>query len=166
MKLCEDINCPCKNNLKKVVGQKTVTATKTGGHTSLILSLGMKKDGDEDYILNTFFNALSSNLNASMIKVSKGTNVNLEGKESDRQKTIFQLRVKLIEVVKILFSYKIENLIKYINSNNIFSEGTKDFVRINFYSFSILCNDAFYKTQFYYYEYINELLRKKKKVTF
>ena len=162
LKLCEDINCPCKNNLKKVVGQKTVTATKTGGHTSLILSLGMKKDGDEDYILNTFFNALSSNLNASMIKVSKGTNVNLEGKESDRQKTIFQLRVKLIEVVKILFSYKIENLIKYINSNNIFSEGTKDFVRINFYSFSILCNDAFYKTQFYYYEYVNELLRRKR----
>lgn len=162
LKECEDSNCPCKSNLKKGIGHKSVSITKTAGHTSLVLSLGMKKDGDEDYILNTFFNALSSNANTSMIKLSKGTNVNLEGKESDRQKTIFQLRVKLIDVVKKLFSYKFENLIKYINSNNSFSESTKDFIRLNFYSFSILCNNAYYKTQFYYYEYVNELVRRKR----
>ena len=162
LKICHDQNCPCKINLKKGTGHKSVSATKTAGHTSLVLSLGIKKDGGEDYILNNFFNALSSNLNASSIKLSKGTNVNLEGKESDRQKTIFQLRVKLIEVVKKLFSYKIENLMKYINSNNNFSDSTKDFIRVNFYSFSILCNNAYHKTQFYYYEYINELIRRKR----
>ena len=61
LKECEDSNCPCKSNLKKGIGHKSVSITKTAGHTSLVLSLGMKKDGDEDYILNTFFNALSSN---------------------------------------------------------------------------------------------------------
>ena len=163
LKSCDDSHCPCKKNLKKKVEHNTNTATKTGfGHTSLLLSLGMKKDPDEDYILNTFFNVLSSNLNTSMVKLTKGTNVNLEGKDSERQKTIYQLRVKLIEVVKKLFSHKFENLIKYINTNNSFSESTKDFIRLNFYSFSILCNNAFYKTQFYYYEYINEMLRKKR----
>ena len=163
LKSCEDSNCPCKKNLKKRAGHNTGTATKTGfGHTSLILSLGMKKDSEEDYILNTFFNALSSNLNTSMIKLTKGTNVNLEGKDSERQKTIYQLRVKLIDIVKKLFSYKLENLIKCINTNNSFSDSTKDFIRLNFYSFSILCNNDFYKTQFYYYEYINELMRKKR----
>ena len=163
LKACEDSNCPCKRNLKKRVGQHTATQSKTGGgHTSLILSLGMKKDRDEDYILNTFFNALSSNLNTSTVKLSKGTNINLEGKESDKQKAMFKLRVKLIDNVKKLFSYKYENLLKYINSNNSFSDSTKDFIRLNFYSFSILFNDAFYQTQFYYYEYVNELLRKKR----
>ena len=163
LKSCDDVDCPCKSNLKKRTGHNTGTATKTGfGHSSLILSLGMKKDPDEDYILNTFFNALSSNLNTSMVKLTKGTNVNLEGKDSERQRTIYQLRLKLIEVVKRLFSHKFENLIKHINSNNSFSDITKDFIRLNFYSFSIQCNNAFYKTQFYYYEYINELLRKKR----
>ena len=162
LKTCNDSNCPCKSNLKKGGGHKSFSATKTAGHTSLILSLGIKKDSEEDYILNTFFNALSTNINASIVKLGKGTNVNLEGKESDRQKQIFQLRVKLIEVVKKLFSYKFENLLKHINSNNSFSDESKDFIRLNFYSFSILCNNAFYKTQFYFYEYMNELIRRKR----
>ena len=163
LKICDDLDCPCRRNLKKSKSNNNVSVSKTGaGHTSIILSLGLKKDPEEDYILNTFFNSLSSKLNTSMLKLSKGTNVNLEGKESERQKTLFQLRVKLIEVVGKLFSYRLENLIKYINTNNIFSDGTKDFIRLNFYSFSILCNNAFYKTQFYYYEYVNELIRRQR----
>ena len=161
LKICEDTNCPCKNQLKKGNNTNTATISKTGGgHTTILLNLGLKKDRDGDYILNTFFNALTSNLNTSMFKSAKGTNVNLEGGESDRKKTNFQLRVKLIAVVRKLLSHKFENLIKHINSSSSFSGNTKNFIRLNFYSFSILCNNAYYQTQYYYYEYINELSRK------
>ena len=163
LKICDDLNCPCKGYLKKGSGQGGLTTFKSsGGHTNI--NYGAKKEGENEYILNTFFNVLSSNLNTSIIKLTKGTNVNLEGKETNRQKVIFQLRVKLIFAVKKLLSYKLEKLVKHIESNlsNSFSSNTKDFIRINFYSFSILCNNAYYKTQFYYYEYVNDIFRKKR----
>jgi len=163
LKICEDLNCPCKGYLKKGNGHGALTTVKSsGGHTNI--NFGIKKDGENEYILNTFFNALSSNLNASMLKLTKGTNVNLEGKESNREKLMFQLRVKLILAVKKLLSHKLEKLVKHMDSNisNVFSNITKDFIRINFYSFSILCNNAYYKTQFYYYEYISDIFRKKR----
>ena len=164
LKVCDDLNCPCKGYLKKANGHGALTTVKSSGGNTSNLNFRIKKDGENEYILNTFFNVLSSNLNTSMIKITKGTNVNLEGKESTRQKLIFQLRVKLILAVKKLLSNKLEKLVKHIESNlsNKFSNNTKDFIRINFYSFSILCNNAYYKTQFYFYEYVNEIFRKKR----
>ena len=166
LKVCDDLNCPCKGYLKKGNAHGALPTVKSSGAYINNTNLGNKKDGDNEYILNTFFNVLSSNLNTSMIKMTKGTNVNLEGKESNRQKLMFQLRVKLIVAVKKLLSNKLEKLVKLIDSNlsNKFSNNTKDFIRINFYSFSILCNNAYYKTQFYYYEYINEIFRKKRMI--
>ena len=163
LKICDDLNCPCKGSLKKGNAQGGLTTFKSsGGHTNL--NLVVKKDGENEYILNTFFNVLSSNLNTSIVKLTKGTNVNLGGKETNRQKIMFQLRVKLIFAVKKLLSHKLEKLVKHIDSNisSGFSSITKDYIRINFYSFSILCNNAYYKTQFYYYEYINDIFRKKR----
>ena len=163
LKVCDDLNCPCKSYLKKGSAHGGLTTVKSGGHTTTI-NFGIKKDGENEYILNTFFNVLSSNLNTSIVKLEKNTNINLEGKESNRQKVMFQLRVKLIVAVKKLLSHKLEKLVKHMDSNlsNNFSNYTKDFIRINFYSFSILCNNAYYKTQFYYYEYITDIFRKKR----
>ena len=164
LKVCDDLNCPCKGYLKKGNSQGALNTVKSSvGHTTNI-NFGNKKDNENEYILNTFFNVLSSNLNTSIMKLTKTTNVNLEGKESSRQKVMFQLRCKLIIAVKILLSHKLETLVKHMDSNlsNSFSYNTKNFIRINFYSFSILCNNAYYKTQFYYYEYINDIFRKKR----
>ena len=164
LKICDDLNCPCKGYLKKGNSQGALNSVKSSGAHTANINFGIKKDGENEYILNTFFNVLSSNLNTSIIKLTKNTNVNLEGKESGRQKVMFQLRCKLIFAVKILLSHKLENLVKHMDSNlsSSFSNNTKDFIRINFYSFSIECNNAYYKTQFYYYEYINDIFRKKR----
>ena len=106
LKLCEDMHCPCKNYVKKVTGASN---TIKSGYTTVINITHMKKDQQEEYILNKFFNVLAGNIHTT---INHTNNVNLNYiEDSQRQKLIHQLRMKLITAVKKLISYKLEKLI-------------------------------------------------------
>ena len=157
LKLCEDMHCPCKNYVKKVTGASN---TIKSGYTTVINFTHMKKDQQEEYILNKFFNVLAANINTT-IKYTNNVNLN-NIQDSQRQKLIYQLRMKLITAVKKLISYKLEKL-NYLIENSLntnFTKTTKDFIRINFYSVNILCNHAYYKTQFLYFEFLSDFFKK------
>jgi len=157
LKICEDMHCPCKNYVKKVTGASN---TIKSGYTTVINFTHMKKDQQEEYILNKFFNVLAANINTT-IKYTNNVNLN-NIKDSQRQKLIYQLRMKLITAVKKLISYKLEKLTYQIDNSlsGNFSKTTKDFIRINFYSVNILCNHAYYKTQFLYFEFLSDYFKK------
>ena len=157
LKICEDMHCPCKNYVKKVTGASN---TIKSGYTTVINFTHMKKDQQEEYILNKFFNVLAANINTT-IKYTNNVNLN-NIKDSQRQKLIYQLRMKLITAVKKLISYKLEKLTYQIENSlsTNFSKTTKDFIRINFYSVNILCNHAYYKTQFLYFEFLSDFFKK------
>ena len=157
LKICEDMHCPCKNYVKKVTGASN---TIKSGYTTVINFTHMKKDQQEEYILNKFFNVLAANINTT-IKYTNNVNLN-NIKDSQRQKLIYQLRMKLITAVKKLISYKLEKLTNQIENSlsTNFSKTTKDFIRINFYSVNILCNHAYYKTQFLYFEFLSDFFKK------
>ena len=157
LKICEDMHCPCKNYVKKVTGASN---TIKSGYTTVINFTHMKKDQQEEYILNKFFNVLAANINTT-IKYTNNVNLN-NIKDSQRQKLIYQLRMKLITAVKKLISYKLEKLTYQIDNSLSanFSKTTKDFIRINFYSVNILCNHAYYKTQFLYFEFLSDYFKK------
>ena len=155
LKICKDVYCPCRNYIKKVSG---VTNTFKSGYTTMINLTHVKK-GEEEYILNKFFNVLAANI-SPILKYSNNINVNLTN-DNHRQNLIYQLRVKLIMAVKKLLSYKLEKLTKSLDNtlSNQFSRETKDFIRINFYAVNIFCNKSYYKTQFLYHEYLANFFR-------
>ena len=160
LKICEDMHCPCKNYVKKVTGASN---TIKSGYTTVINFTHMKKDQQEEYILNKFFNVLAANISATL---KYNNNVNLNNiKDSQRQKLIYQLRLKLIQAVRKLISYKLEKLTKELDASmtNQFTKETKDFIRINFYAVNILCNKAYYKTQFLYYEFLSDYFKRRDK---
>ena len=161
LKICEDMHCPCKNYVKKVTGASN---TIKSGYTTVINFTHMKKDQQEEYILNKFFNVLAANINTT-IKYTNNVNLN-NIKDSQRQKLIYQLRMKLITAVKKLISYKLEKLTYQIENtlSQNFSKTTKDFIRINFYSVNILCNHAYYKTQFLYFEFLSDFFKKNERI--
>lgn len=157
LKICEDVHCPCKNYVKKVTGASN---TIKSGYTTVINFTHMKKDQQEEYILNKFFNVLAANINTT---IKYNNNVNLANiKDSQRQKLIYQLRTKLITAVKKLLSYKLEKLTSEIEGvlTNQFKKETKDFIRINFFSVNILCNKSYFKTQFLFYEFLSDYFKR------
>lgn len=156
LKICDDYNCPCKNYVRKVSANNTLKS----GYTTMINFTHMKKEEEDEYILNKFFNVLSANI-SPILKYSN--NVNLNEVNGQRQVLIFQLRRKLIMAVKNLLSYRLEKLTNEIDRGlaNQFSKETKDFIRINFFAVNILCNKSYYKTQFLYFEFLSDYFKKK-----
>ena len=66
------MHCPCKNYVKKVTGASN---TIKSGYTTVINFTHMKKDQQEEYILNKFFNVLAANINTT-IKYTNNVNLN------------------------------------------------------------------------------------------
>ena len=123
----------------------------------------MKKEQEEDeYILNKFFNVLSANI-SPILKYSN--NINLNEVSNARQVLIFQLRGKLIMAVKKLLSYRLERLTREMDGllSTQFKKETKDFIRINFYAVNIMCNKAYYKTQFLFHEYLSDYFKRRER---
>ena len=159
LKICEDYNCPCKNYVKKINANNTLKS----GYTTMINLTHMKKEQEEDeYILNKFFNVLSANI-SPILKYSN--NINLNEVSNARQVLIFQLRGKLIMAVKKLLSYRLERLTREMDGllSTQFKKETKDFIRINFYAVNIMCNKAYYKTQFLFHEYLSDYFKRRER---
>ena len=156
LKICKDLRCPCKNYVKKI---SNTTNTVKSGYTTMINFTHMKKN-EEEYILNKFFNVLASNI-SPILKYSNNINV-IEMRDSHRQQLIYQLRIKFIIAVRKLLSYKLEKLSNYIDNelSNQFSPESKDFIRINFYAMNIYCNKSYYKTQFFFHEFLSDYFKK------
>jgi len=156
IKICEDLKCPCKNYIKKV---SNASNTIKAGYTTIInfSHLGNDYNNREEYILNKFFNVLSANVSSTIKYTNFNVNVN-NMKDNNKQKIIYNLRVRLINAVKKLISYKLEQL--FINldgaySSN-FSRKTKHFIRVNYFSLHLLCYKSFYKTFFLYQEFLSD----------
>jgi hypothetical protein len=160
LKKCDNPACVCKDYLKKA---EQLTCTNTlklalttvfnFTQTGAVMPVGAVK---EEYILNKFFNVLSNNLN-STIKHTNNINF-LQIKDDQKQKIIYTLRIRLINAVRKLIFYRLQNLLAGLDTaySNNFKLLTKTFIRINIYSLEIVCNRTYYKTLFLFHEYLSE----------
>jgi len=117
----------------------------------------------DDYIVNRFFNNISCNIGSTIKYTSNNININ-SIKDTDKQKVVYNLRLRLINSVKKLISHRIENYYKNTVmsvSQNIKAK-LKHFVRINFFALNLIFNKAYYKTIFMYHEYLSEYFHKNK----
>jgi hypothetical protein len=160
LKKCDNQYCVCKDYLKKAE-QLTCTNTlklalttvfnftQTGG----VVAAGAVK---EEYILNKFFNVLSNNLN-STIKHTNNINF-LQIKDDQKQKIIYTLRIRLINAVRKLIFYRLQNLLAGLDTaySSNYKPLTKTFIRINIYALEIVCNRTYHKTLFLFHEYLSE----------
>ncbi len=122
-----------------------------------------KTTSKDDYIINKFFYNISSNISSTIKYTNNNINMN-SIRDSDKQKVVFNLRLRFINEVKKLISYRIENY--YKNIENSFSpnlnSNIKHFIRINFFALNLLFNKAYYKTIFMYHEFLCDYFLKNK----
>jgi hypothetical protein len=162
LKTCEDNHCPCKNYLRKI--ENSNNTLKTGYYTTVInfTHLGQEQNGaHDDYILNKFFNVLSANVSTSIKFTNNNVNIN-SITDSNKQKLIYNLRIRLINAVKKLIGSRIEHLFNGLDNqySQNFSQETKHFIRINYFSLHLLCNKNYYKTFFQFHEFLSGYQKK------
>lgn len=154
-------NAANPSNNSHIQTNNNVTGSVIGGTNLNFYQI--KNQTKSDYIINRFFNNIASNLSTTIKQTNNNININ-SIKDSDKQKVVYNLRLRLINAVKKLISYRLENF--YKNVENSYSQNLsskiKHFIRINFFSLNLLCNKAYYKTIFMYHEYLSEYFRKNK----
>lgn len=116
----------------------------------------------DDYVVNRFFYNISANI-SSIIKNTQSNNININNiKDTDKQKIVYNLRLRLINAVKKLISYRLENYYKNIKTSYSSNLGSnlKHLIRINFFSLNLLLNRAYYKTIFLFHEFMADYFKK------